>query len=99
MPTTSAYIVVFLVAVGATFLLTPVLRIVAARTGVLAQPTDRAVHAKPIPYLGGVAMLGGFLLALGVAWRMHGFAAVFDGSSLPLGVALGAIVLCAVGTL
>jgi len=99
MPTTSAYVVVFLVAVGGTFLLTPLLKLIATRMGVLAQPSDRAVHAKPIPYLGGVAMLGGFLLALGVAWRLHAFGAMFEGSSLPLGVAIGAIVLCAVGTL
>lgn len=44
-------------------------------------------------------MLVGFLVAFGVAWTMTGFAPVFETASVPLGVALGAVVLCGVGTL
>jgi len=99
MPATSAYVIVFVVAVVGTFVLTPICKVVARRLGVLAPVTDRAVHAEPIPYLGGVALLLGFLLALVVAWRIEGFAPMFEGSSLPLGVAAGAVVMCAVGTL
>jgi UDP-GlcNAc:undecaprenyl-phosphate GlcNAc-1-phosphate transferase len=99
MPTTSAYVVVFAVAVAVTFAITPLLRLLATRLEVVAKPTERAVHSTPIPYLGGVAMLVGFLVALGVAWAGGGFDTMFDGSSAPLGVAVGAIVLCAVGTL
>jgi UDP-GlcNAc:undecaprenyl-phosphate GlcNAc-1-phosphate transferase len=99
MPGTSDYVLVFAVAVAATFVVTPVLRWFATRLGVVAVPTDRAVHTEPIPYLGGVAMLAGFLVALGVAWRLGGFEVMFDGSSTALGVALGAVVFCAVGTL
>jgi UDP-GlcNAc:undecaprenyl-phosphate GlcNAc-1-phosphate transferase len=98
-PTTSAYVVVFLVAIGTTLVVTPLLRVAARRFGVMAMPTDRAVHATPIPYLGGVAMLVGFLVALATAWLMHGFPAMFEGSSTVLGVAVGAVVLCGVGTL
>jgi UDP-GlcNAc:undecaprenyl-phosphate/decaprenyl-phosphate GlcNAc-1-phosphate transferase len=99
MPTTSAYVAVFAVAIGTTFAVTPVVRWVATRYGVVALPTDRAVHTTPIPYLGGVAMLIGFLVAMAVAWLSDGFEAMFDGTSGPLGVAVGAVVLCAVGTL
>ncbi|HEX2576928.1 MAG TPA: MraY family glycosyltransferase [Aquihabitans sp.] len=99
MPTTSAYAAVFLVAMASTLVVTPLLRWTAVRLGVVALPTDRAVHTRPIPYLGGVAMLVGFLAALAVAWRSDGFDVMFDGSSTVLGVALGAIVFCAVGTL
>ncbi|MBA3282143.1 MAG: undecaprenyl/decaprenyl-phosphate alpha-N-acetylglucosaminyl 1-phosphate transferase [Acidimicrobiia bacterium] len=99
MPSTAAYAVVFAVAVGATFLITPLLRWAATRLGVVAMPSERAVHTKPIPYLGGVAMLCGFLVALGVAWQSGDFEVMFDGSSTALGVALGAVVFCAVGTL
>ncbi|MCU1497249.1 MAG: wecA [Acidimicrobiales bacterium] len=99
MPTTSAYVVVFAVAVASTFAITPVFRWAATRLGVVAMPTERAVHTTPIPYLGGLAMLFGFLVALGVAWALGGFPLMFAGASTPLGVALGAIVLCAVGTL
>ena len=44
-------------------------------------------------------MLIGFLVSMGVASQLSGFDAVFEGSSIPLGVALGAVVLCAVGTI
>jgi len=98
-PTTSAYVVVFAVAVLATLVVTPLFRLLARRVGTVALPSDRAVHAKPIPYLGGVAMLVGFLSAMAVAWLSDGFPAMFDGSSTVLGVAIGATALCAVGTL
>ncbi|QXC63169.1 undecaprenyl/decaprenyl-phosphate alpha-N-acetylglucosaminyl 1-phosphate transferase [Aquihabitans sp. G128] len=99
MPTTSAYVVVFVVALASTFAITPLFRWAATRLGVVAMPTERAVHTTPIPYLGGVAMLFGFLVALGVAWASGGFEVMFDGASTALGVALGAVILCAVGTL
>lgn len=99
MPSPAAYAVVFGVAVVATFAVTPLLRWIASRLGVVAMPTERAVHTTPIPYLGGVAMLTGFLVAVLVAWRLEAFEVMFDGSSTALGVALGAIVFCAVGTL
>ncbi len=99
MPTTSAYVVVFAVAIGTTFAVTPVLKWIANRFGVVAVPTERAVHTTPIPYLGGVAMLVGFLVAMGVAWLSGGFPVMFEGASTPLGVSLGAIIFCAVGTL
>jgi UDP-GlcNAc:undecaprenyl-phosphate GlcNAc-1-phosphate transferase len=99
MPTTSAYVLVFAIALGVTLAATPLLRRLAQRFAIVAVPSDRAVHAQPIPYLGGVAMLLGFLAAMGVAWLSGSFPAMFDGSSTPLGVALGAVVLCGVGTL
>lgn len=99
MPTTPAYVLVFVIAIGVTAVATPLLRRLALRLGVLAIPTDRAVHATPIPYLGGVAMLLGFLAALSTAWLSGSFPAMFEGSSTALGIALGAVILCAVGTL
>ncbi len=100
MPTTSAYVLVFVVAVVATFAVTPVFKWIASRFGIEAQPTDRGVHTTPIPYLGGGAMLVGFLAAMGVAWGTDSFPAMFgeQGPQL-LGVTLGAVILCGVGTL
>ena len=97
MPTTSAYVAVFAVAVAATLVATPAWRWVAVRLGVVAPVTDRAVHSRPVPYLGGLAMLSGFLAAFGVAWGFGGFGAVFETLTVPLGVALGAVILCGVG--
>lgn len=98
MPTTSSYVLVFVVAVVTTFAVTPVCQWLASRFGVVAPPNDRTVHAAPMPYLGGVAMLIGFLVAMGVAWGTGRFPAMFEGSPA-LGVMLGAVVLCGVGTL
>ncbi|MCL2542324.1 MAG: undecaprenyl/decaprenyl-phosphate alpha-N-acetylglucosaminyl 1-phosphate transferase [Nocardioidaceae bacterium] len=61
------YVVVFLVAAAVTYLLTVVAREFAVRTGAVAAVRDRDVHAEPIPYLGGVAMLGGLFAAFLVA--------------------------------
>ena len=99
MPTTSAYLGVFAVALVVTLVATPACRWLASRYGVVAVPTERAVHSSPIPYLGGVAMLVGFLAAFAVAWAFGGFDAVFETLTVPVGVAVGAVILCAVGTL
>ena len=61
------YLVVFLVAASVTYLLTVVAREIALRTGAVAAVRDRDVHAEPIPYLGGIAMLGGLVAAYLVA--------------------------------
>ena len=57
------YLTVFLVAATTTYLLGVFAREVALRTGAVAKVRDRDVHAVPIPYFGGVAMLGGLVLA------------------------------------
>jgi UDP-GlcNAc:undecaprenyl-phosphate GlcNAc-1-phosphate transferase len=61
------YLLVFLVAASVTYLLTVVAREVALRTGAVAEVRDRDVHAVPIPYFGGLAMLGGLVAAYAVA--------------------------------
>ena len=61
------YLLVFLVAASVTYLLTVIAREVALRTGAVAQVRDRDMHAVPIPYFGGLAMLGGMIAAYLVA--------------------------------
>ena len=61
------YLLVFLVAAAVTYLLTVVAREIALRTGAVAAVRDRDVHDEPIPYLGGLAMLGGMWAAYLVA--------------------------------
>jgi UDP-GlcNAc:undecaprenyl-phosphate GlcNAc-1-phosphate transferase len=98
MPTTSAYATVFAVAFGITLVLTPIAGRIARTFGALAEPDERKVHKIPTPYLGGAAMFLGFGGALVAASRMDAFAAVFESSTAPLGVALGAFIACVVGT-
>lgn len=64
------YLLVFLVAAAVTYLLTVVAREIAIRTGAVAKVRDRDVHAEPIPYLGGLAMLGGLAAAYAVATNL-----------------------------
>ena len=64
------YLLVFLVAASVTYLLTVIAREIALRTGAVAQVRDRDVHAVPIPYFGGIAMLGGMAAAYVVARQL-----------------------------
>ncbi len=64
------YLTVFLVAAVITYLLGVVAREIALRTGAVAKVRDRDVHAVPIPYFGGVAMLGGLGAAFIVARQL-----------------------------
>ncbi len=98
-PSTAAYGTVFAVAFGVTLLLTPLAGWLARRVGALAQPDERKVHQVPTPYFGGLAMLFGFGVALLAASRMDAFSAVFSAPRACIGVALGAAVACAVGTI
>ena len=64
------YLLVFLVAAATTYVLTVVAREVALRTHAVAPVRDRDVHAVPIPYFGGLAMLGGLWAAYAVAHEL-----------------------------
>jgi UDP-GlcNAc:undecaprenyl-phosphate GlcNAc-1-phosphate transferase len=96
------YLLVFLVAGAATYLLTVIAREIALRTGAVARVRDRDVHAEPVPYLGGLAMLGGLVAAYVVARQLpflstHGPpAVVFHDARIVL---IAGALICAVGTL
>jgi len=64
------YLVVFLVAASVTYLLTVIAREIALRTNAVAQVRDRDVHVVPIPYFGGIALLGGLTAAYFVAKQL-----------------------------
>jgi UDP-GlcNAc:undecaprenyl-phosphate GlcNAc-1-phosphate transferase len=91
------YLVVMLVAVVATAAAVPPLRALSRRTGALAHPGDRTVHATPTPILGGGALFFGLLVAVAVAWRMEEFAPVFDSPGNVLGVLAAAFVIWLTG--
>lgn len=54
----------FLLAVAAALLLTPILRRVALRAGLVDLPASRKIHREPIALLGGVAVYAAFAAAL-----------------------------------
>lgn len=93
------YLVVFLVAAVVTYLLTVIAREIAVRTGAVAKVRDRDVHAEPVPYLGGLAMLGGLWAAYFVAKGLPFLGGqdrpfVFDDAAAVL---LAGTLVCAVG--
>ena len=93
------YALVFLVAAAVTYLLTVVAREIALRTGAVAAVRDRDVHAEPIPYLGGLAMLGGLVAAYLVARELpflstSGGPFVFRDAGIVL---IAGAMICAVG--
>src|SRR4249919_777577 len=94
------YILVFLVAAAVTYLLTVVAREIALRTGAVAPVRDRDVHAEPIPYLGGLAMLGGLVAAYVVAQQLPFLSTsgpfVFRDAGIVL---IAGALICAVGVL
>ena len=94
------YLTVFLVSAVVTYLLGVVAREVALRTGAVAKVRARDVHAVPIPYFGGVAMLGGLGAAYLVAHRLPFLSLsdhqVFHDSAVVLG---GGAMICALGVL
>ena len=96
----AGYATVFVVAALVTFVLTPLVRRLSIRVGAVVAPGERRVHAAPTPTLGGTAMYVAFLAAMGTAWLIPQFREnVFDSSSEPIGVIIGATVIFAVGLL
>jgi len=94
------YLLVFLAAAVVSYLLCVVARELAMRTGAVAQVRDRDVHAVPIPYFGGVAMLGGlgagFLVAHHLPFLSRSGPQVFHDAGVVL---IGGAIICAVGVL
>ena len=94
------YVLVFLVAASVTYLLTVVAREIALRTGAVAPVRDRDVHAEPVPYLGGLAMLGGLVAAYVVAMQLPFLSRsgpfVFRDAGIVL---IAGALICAVGVL
>lgn len=75
------YLLLMLVSAAVTYLLTPLARWVALRTGAITAVRDRDVHVIPTPRLGGVAMFLGMAVAMVLASRMPFLEGVFTDSA------------------
>jgi UDP-GlcNAc:undecaprenyl-phosphate GlcNAc-1-phosphate transferase len=94
------YLLVFLVAASVTYLLTVIAREIALRTGAVAQVRSRDMHVIPIPYFGGLAMLGGMTAAYFVARQLPFLSLSTENVFQDAGVVLGAgALICMVGVL
>ena len=99
MPPVHDYALIGGIAALSTYLLTFPLRWLAARISFVAAPDDRRVHSQLIPYGGGLAMFLAFVAAMIVADHIANLHGIYQGSSEPLGVVLGAAIILAVGLL
>jgi UDP-GlcNAc:undecaprenyl-phosphate/decaprenyl-phosphate GlcNAc-1-phosphate transferase len=89
-----------LTATVVTFLLVGPVRVLALRLGAVAWPRKRDVHVTPMPRWGGLAMLGGVLAGVGMAYQLPALRLAFDNNaSEVVGVLLAALLLAAVGAL
>jgi UDP-GlcNAc:undecaprenyl-phosphate GlcNAc-1-phosphate transferase len=93
-----SYLVVLVVTAVAAFAATPLVRLLAVRIGAIDRPSDRKVHPKPTPTLGGLALWVACLAGLGVAYLLPAFDELFDVSSEPLGVILAGTVIVGLGS-
>ncbi|MGB9374526.1 MAG: MraY family glycosyltransferase [Jiangellales bacterium] len=91
------YLFVLVVAAATTLLLIGPVGALAVRWRAVPPVRERDVHHFPIPRLGGVAMLGGFLAAFAAASALPRLGRVFELSTDARGILLGAIVMCALG--
>lgn len=98
-PSLSDYVLIGLVAAASTFAATPLVVRLANARGWLVEPNERSVHTRPVPQVGGLAMLIGFGVAMLVALSMDRFDILFDDNSEPLGIAIAAVIVFGTGFL
>src|SRR5690625_5784890 len=85
------YLFVLLISALVTYLVTPMVRVLARRVGAMTPVRDRDVHTIPTPRLGGLAMYGGFALSIILASQMPFLEGVFTDSEAAWGSSLAPV--------
>ena len=97
MPDTGDYLIIGVVAALATFAATPLVARLARARGWLYYPTERTVHTRPMPAIGGLAMFVGFITAFAVARLLDRFDPLFARNSEPRGIIGAAVIILIAG--
>jgi len=97
LPSLGDYLVIGAVAALVTFAVTPLAGWLARWRGWVAEPNERSVHTEPVPSIGGLAMLVGFVAAMATAWQLDVFESLFVNNSELTGVAIAALLVFGVG--
>jgi UDP-GlcNAc:undecaprenyl-phosphate GlcNAc-1-phosphate transferase len=92
------YLGVFLATAGVVAIVTPLVRLLSVRVGAVVQPADRMMHPKPMPTMGGLALLVGVLAGMGVASLTPAFRSLFTFSEAQ-GVIFASLAVAAVGVI
>lgn len=98
MPTEFFYPITFFSALIVVLIATPIVKNIALKNGFFDQPDERKVHARPMVRLGGVAIFGGTMIALAIAYFIGGFEGLESTKLWPvIGVIGGSIAFFAIG--
>lgn len=91
------YSIIFIVAFTVTLLVVPVIRRIAIAKNIVDHPDQvRKKHAQPVAYLGGLAVMLGFLAAVGLSYFAWGGASP-DSQPVPFSIILGVVVITLAG--
>lgn len=87
------YIMAFVLSCLISFAMTPVAKKIAFKVGAIANPRKRDMHSKPIPRMGGIAIVSGFMITLLISIR---FITVLDWKQV-IGIGTGALIIFLLG--
>lgn len=91
------YAFIIIIAAAVTYLLTPVVRRFALYIGAAPAPRARDVHTEPVPRIGGLAMFGGLVAGLAVAYRLTYTQQAFPSTRTIWGLVAASALLVAIG--
>jgi len=91
------YLFVLVISALITYLVTPMVQVIARGVGAMAPVRDRDIHTVPTPRLGGLAMYAGFALAIVLASQMPFLEGVFFDSGAAWGIVVAAGLVCLLG--
>ena len=92
-----AYLLVLAASAGVTFLVTPLIRRLSLRFGWIDRPSDRKVHPKPTPTVGGLAIYLGVLAGLLVGRFVPFLSSLYETTSDLDAAAVGATAVVVLG--
>ena len=91
------YLAVFAFTAGVTFLATPLVRHVSLRLGWIDRPSDRKVHPKPTPTVGGAAIFTGVVAGVFLSRAIPFFDGLYETSSELDATVIAAAMILVVG--
>jgi UDP-GlcNAc:undecaprenyl-phosphate GlcNAc-1-phosphate transferase len=91
------YAYILIIAAAVTYLLTPPVRRFALAIGAAPAPRARDVHTTPVPRLGGLAMYGGLIAGVAVAYRLTYTQQAFPSTRTVIGLLAAGGLLVVIG--